>query len=76
MRRAGTVVSVAQGVLVVRAADSDPAGIGAPVVDDRWTRIGRIVDIFGPVGSPYLVVSMDDDVVSTDVLGEVLYIRD
>lgn len=76
MRRAGTVVSIAQGTLVLRAADADIAGIGAPVVDDRLTNIGRIVDVFGPVDAPYLVVTPTADIDLPDHLGDILYLRE
>lgn len=75
MRRAGTVVRLAQGVLVVRCDDRDSADIGETVVDENLDDVGRIVDVFGPVQRPYLAVSPNDDVHPPSVLGDTLYLR-
>lgn len=75
MQRAGTVVRLAQGVLVVRCDDRDRASIGDIVVDEALDAVGRVVDVFGPVQRPYLAVTPDDDVHPPSVLGETLYLR-
>ena len=75
MRRAGTVVGTAQGVMVLRAADSETPGIGARVVDDRLEQVGKVVDVFGPVDAPYLVVSPNAEFDKPTYLGSVLYLR-
>ncbi|AKH97741.1 H/ACA ribonucleoprotein complex subunit GAR1 [Halanaeroarchaeum sulfurireducens] len=75
MRRAGTVVRLAQGLIVVRAAGSDHADIGASLVDETLADVGRVVDVFGPVEAPYLAVTTDSDVHPPTLLGEPLYLR-
>ncbi|MFB6137486.1 MAG: H/ACA ribonucleoprotein complex subunit GAR1 [Halobacteriaceae archaeon] len=89
MRRAGTVVRVAQGLAVVRAAadgDGDdakaagdagnaPPDIGATAVDESLEEVGRIVDVFGPVAAPYLAVSPASGTTAASLLGERLYVR-
>ncbi|WP_101296421.1 H/ACA ribonucleoprotein complex subunit GAR1 [Halegenticoccus soli] len=75
MRRVGTVSKTAQGLAVVRAADGSHPDIGTPVVDESLSRVGRVVDVFGPVERPYLAVSPDDGVRPIDLLGSKLYAR-
>lgn len=75
MQRAGTVHSVAQGVAVVRSPDGDHPDIGAAVIDDNLDTVGRVVDVFGPVEGPFLVVTPSDDRPPAALLGTVLYYR-
>lgn len=75
MRRAGTVVGTAQGVLVLRCDDDTHPGIGAAVIDDQLTPVGRIVDVFGPVEHPYLAVTPQSGVELPRLLGARLYVR-
>ncbi|MFB6107877.1 MAG: H/ACA ribonucleoprotein complex subunit GAR1 [Haloplanus sp.] len=75
MRRLGTVTRTAQGVAVVRCDDADPPDIGTTAVDESLSRVGRVVDVFGPVDRPYLAVSPDDGVRLPDLLGTKLYAR-
>jgi len=75
MKRVGEVVRVAQGLAVARVSDDDPPRIGAMVVDENLDDVGRIVDVFGPVGRPYVAVSADDDVDPALLLGKKLYAR-
>jgi RNA-binding protein len=74
MRRVGTVSRVAQGVAVVRL-DDDPPEIGTAVVDDSLSRVGRVVDVFGPVDRPYVAVSPADGVSLASLVGAKLYAR-
>lgn len=73
MRRAGTVVRVAQGLAIVQAADADHPDIGTTVLDESLADVGRIVDVFGPVERPYLAVSPAAE--APALLGEPLYVR-
>lgn len=75
MKRAGEVVRVAQGLAIVRAADTDPPDIGKEVVDETLDEIGRIVDIFGPVDSPYIAISPGEQIDPARLLGEKLYVN-
>jgi RNA-binding protein len=78
MRRVGTVVRTAQGLLVCRR----PAGegverveIGTTVVDESLSTVGRVVDVFGPVDRPYVAVSPADGVRLPALVGAKLYAR-
>ncbi len=73
MHRAGSVVETAQGLLVCRG--DDDVDIGATLVDDSLTDVGRIVDVFGPVDRPYFAVSPAPDVHPPRLVGERLYVR-
>ncbi|MFB6078028.1 MAG: H/ACA ribonucleoprotein complex subunit GAR1 [Halarchaeum sp.] len=74
MKRAGEVVRSAQGLAIVRCAGEDHPDVGAEVVDERLTDIGRVVDVFGPVSRPYLAVT-PDDAAPASLLGAKLYVR-
>ncbi|ELZ16706.1 H/ACA RNA-protein complex component Gar1 [Haloterrigena salina JCM 13891] len=88
MRRIGSVVRTAQGLAVLRAEDTDDGSngdssggdrfrdeIGTSVLDDNLESVGRVVDVFGPVGRPYLAVTPDDDVHLPSLVGSTLYAR-
>ena len=75
MRRAGEVIGTAQGVAIVRCPDDDHPGIGAQVIDDRLDRVGRIVDVFGPVERPYLAVTPARNREIAPLVGRVVYVR-
>jgi len=77
MDRVGTVVRTAQGLAVVRAAEggSSPSEIGTAVVDESLEEVGRVVDVFGPVGRPYLAVTPRGGTDPAALLGRKLYAR-
>ena len=75
MQRAGSVEGTAQGVVVLRCDDEVYPPIGEQVVDEELVRIGRIVDVFGPIERPYLAVSPNADIQIPRLLGTRLYVR-
>lgn len=75
MRRAGRVTGIAQGVAVLRAEGDEVPEIGETVVDDRLDEVGTVVDVFGPVGRPYVAVSPTEGIDSPGLLSSVLYVR-
>jgi RNA-binding protein len=75
MEPVGEVTGVANGVVVARADDEDAPEIGGEVVDESLDRVGRVVDVFGPVERPYVAVSPDEDVRGATLVGQRLYAR-
>jgi len=73
VKRVGEVVRVSQGLAITRTGD-DPPAIGATVVDEDLDEVGRVVDVFGPVSSPYVAVSPDGRDPAL-LFGEKLYAR-
>ena len=71
-RVVGVVEAVTPMKLVVAKARGEPPRIGARVTI-RGAR-GRVVDVIGPVDSPYLVIRLDDpnsyDLVGSEVVVE------
>ena len=60
MRLLGKVVhSVKSGYIVVALEQSKPPRLGAPVYTDDRRRVGVVLDVIGPVDSPYAVVKPD-----------------
>lgn len=74
MKRAGTVVNVAQGLAILRSGGPDHPDIGASVVDDSLDDVGRVVDIFGPVDDPYIAVTPEKRVHLPGLVGSSLYL--
>ena len=76
MRRVGTVVRTAGGLAIARGeAGEEPPDIGAGVVDESLSRVGRVVDVFGPVDHPYVAVTPADGVALATLVGGPLYAR-
>jgi RNA-binding protein len=77
VRRLGTVTRVAGGLAIVRRDDREGAtlDIGTTAVDESLSRVGRVVDVFGPVDHPYLAVSPAEGVRLPELLGRKLYAR-
>ncbi len=73
MRRAGSVVRITQGLLVVRAADAEVPSIGTAMLDENLEEVGHVVDVFGPTGAPYLAVTPRDGVHAAGLLQAPLY---
>jgi RNA-binding protein len=55
LQRLGRVLSVTPSKNMVVKIDKPPK-MGAQVVDENLTIVGRIFDIIGPVSSPYAVI--------------------
>jgi RNA-binding protein len=75
MRRIGEVVRVAAGTIVVRSPDDAHPAIGAEVVDERLDRVGRVVDVMGPIERPYLVITPAGGADPVALLAEPVYAR-
>lgn len=75
MQRVGKVSRTAQNLAIVRCADETHPDIGTAVVDESLSRVGRVVDVFGPVEQPYLAIATDRGVRLPDLLGQKLYAR-
>ena len=73
MERLGTMQRIAQGLPIVRVAD--PPAVGTTVVDDQLHDVGTVVDVFGPVDSPYATVAPVESTQLTPLIGQPLYVR-
>lgn len=73
MQRAGSVVRISQGLLVVRAADPDVPAIGTEILDENLEEVGHVVDVFGPTAAPYLAVTPREGVHEAGLLQAPLY---
>lgn len=75
MRRAGTVVRIAQGMVIARCPDEWHPGIGAEVVDETLEAVGRVVDVIGPTAQPFVVISPRDTTPLERLLNHPVYVR-
>lgn len=55
LKSLGKVVSISEGKLVLKT--DAMIKVGGKVFDEQGIQIGTIVDYFGPVGGPYVLVS-------------------
>lgn len=75
MKRVGSVVRTAQGLAIVRSPDDSHATLGTTLVDEQLQTVGDVVDVFGPVGRPYMAVSPTEGVRLPTLVGAALYAR-
>ena len=75
MRRLGEVIRAAQGVAVARSPDETAPEVGTAVLDESLDEVGEVVDVFGPVGRPYVAISPVDRRPAT-LVGEAVYARE
>ena len=75
MRRLGPVVRTANRIVLCRPDEDPTSDVGESVVDESLDRVGRIVDVMGPVARPYVVISPEADRSAASLLGERLYVR-
>lgn len=75
MKRAGTALGTAQGVVVLRSPNGEVPDVGTELVDDTLESVGHVVDIFGPVDQPFLALSATVDHPAS-LVGEQLYAGD
>ncbi|XVH30829.1 H/ACA ribonucleoprotein complex subunit GAR1 [Haloferacaceae archaeon DSL9] len=75
MQRVGTVSRTAQGLAIVRCPGPDHPRIGAAIVDESLSTVGRVVDVFGPVDTPYVAVTPNDEGALVSLVGQKLYAR-
>ncbi|SEO38153.1 RNA-binding protein [Halogranum amylolyticum] len=75
MQRVGSVSRTAQNLAIVHCEDEDHPDIGTAVVDESLSRVGRVVDVFGPVDRPYVAVATDRGVRLAELVGQKLYTR-
>ncbi len=74
MQKAGPVVRIAQGLLIVEAPAESVPSIGTQVVDENIEEVGRVVDVFGPTSKPYLAITPGEDVHAPALLNDTLYV--
>ncbi len=74
MKKLGKVSIIARnGNLLIKS--SKPQRIGTPVVDQQIKRLGKIVDVIGPIRAPYIVVNTKGAGKQLKV-GDILYLMD
>lgn len=65
MKRVGTVVRMAQGMLIARSPDETIPEVGDRLVDEALDSVGRVVDVIGPVARPFIVIDPEEPEVAS-----------
>ncbi|MDQ1283526.1 MAG: RNA-binding protein, partial [Euryarchaeota archaeon] len=79
MKRLGTALHVVQNKLIVQSEQVVGSETSIPrtnswVVDQKRTRVGKVLDIFGPINRPYIIVRPNRDVDAAAHVGKKLYV--
>ena len=74
MRRIGQVVRATSTVAVARSRDDSYPDVGTELIDEDLEDVGQVVDVFGPVGCPYLAVVPEAENPAT-LVGHTVYAR-
>ncbi|TFF92667.1 hypothetical protein EU545_00095 [Candidatus Thorarchaeota archaeon] len=75
MRRLGKVLHIStRGSLILRTDKTPPIGKHAKVFDKKAREIGAVIDVFGPVKTPYVAIRPKGGVASSSLVGQMLYL--
>lgn len=79
MKRLGIALHVVQNKLIVQSEQVVGNETSIPrtnswVVDQKRTRVGKVLDIFGPINNPYIIVRPNRDVDAAAHVGKKLYV--
>ena len=75
MRKLGKVLHVSKrGSLIIQVEKTPPSGDRSVVVDKSAEKVGTIVDVFGPVKSPYVAVRPSKGMSPEKYIGQNLYL--
>jgi RNA-binding protein len=79
LKRLGTALHAVQNKLIVQSEQVVGSETSIPrtnswVVDQKRTRVGKVLDIFGPINHPYIIVRPNRDVDAATHVGKKLYI--
>jgi RNA-binding protein len=79
VNRLGTALHLVQKRLIVRGepvdgSDTKIPRVNSTVIDGKGTKIGRVLDVFGPVKQPYLVVRLNKGIDASVHVGKKLYV--
>lgn len=76
MKRLGKVLHISsRGSIILRVDKTPPIGSKSIVMDKQAQEIGTIVDIFGPVVNPYIVIRPRRDFNPQKLVGQMLYLQ-
>jgi RNA-binding protein len=81
VKRLGTALHAVQKRLIVRGdpvegSETRLPRINSLVVDQKRTRVGKVFDVFGPVGHPYVIVRPNRGVDPSAQVGKKLYVEE
>lgn len=81
MKRLGIALHVVQNKLIVRSEQAVGSGseetvprASSWVVDQKRTRVGKVLDVFGPINHPYMIVRPNRGADAAAHVGKKLYI--
>jgi RNA-binding protein len=79
LKRLGTALHVVQNKLILQSEQIVGSETSIPrtnswVVDQKRTRVGKVLDIFGPINHPYIIVRPNRGVDAAANVGKKLYI--
>jgi RNA-binding protein len=81
VKRLGTALRQVQMRIIVRSepvdgSDTKIPRVNSAVIDGMGTKIGRVLDVFGPVKQPYIVVRLNKGIDASVHVGKKLYVSE
>lgn len=76
MRRLGTLTRIRTRTGVATIEHDEIPSIGDVVVDETLAEVGRVVDVIGPVDTPFAVIDPTESTSLVDHLDRRLYLRE
>ena len=76
MRRLGKVLHISKrGSIIIQTDKTPPVGRRSVVLDKKAQEVGIIIDVFGPVKTPYVSVRPKRNTDPQKLVGQMLYLQ-
>lgn len=76
LRRLGKVLHISKrGSIILRTDKTPPVGDRSIVLDKKAQEVGNIIDVFGPVKTPYVAIRPKDKTDPKKLVGQMLYLQ-
>ncbi|MHA2119471.1 MAG: H/ACA ribonucleoprotein complex subunit GAR1 [Candidatus Thorarchaeota archaeon] len=76
MRRLGKVLHISKrGSIIIQTDKTPPIGGRSIVLDKKAQEVGTIIDVFGPVKTPYVAVRPKRKTDPNKLVGQLLYLK-
>ncbi|MFW9926168.1 MAG: H/ACA ribonucleoprotein complex subunit GAR1 [Candidatus Thorarchaeota archaeon] len=76
MRRLGKVLHISnRGSIILQTEKTPSVGGRSVVLDKKAQEVGTIIDVFGPVKTPYIAIRPKKNIDSQKLVGQMLYLQ-
>ncbi|MFW9809242.1 MAG: H/ACA ribonucleoprotein complex subunit GAR1 [Candidatus Thorarchaeota archaeon] len=76
MKRLGKVLHISnRGSIILQTEKTPPVGDRSVVLDKKAQEVGTIIDVFGPVKTPYIAIRPKKNTDPQKLVGQMLYLQ-